>query len=119
MLFPWSLRAQTALTVPDSHPSHIPGPYFSLPGTSPPAQQFHSSAGLQLPKALPCPAMGPAELGLFLSPRRYPMPGPWSTLVAPYCSAPGWGNGTGPGYPDGPHRQPWRTGPTGLVVPWY
>ena len=62
--------------------------------------QHHSRASLQLPTALPCPAMDPAELGqhgheAMSQPRLSPSPPPWlcPTILGPclpLARCPGW-----------------------------
>ena len=69
------------------YPAHGPRPHVILPGRQPLPQGCHSRACLQLPTTLPCPAMGPAELG----PPVGPHPGLALTCPHPQGGAQGWG----------------------------
>lgn len=73
------------------------------------AQRGCSRAGLQLPTASPCLAMGPADPGPPSGPRLIPKEVPIRRDgAAPGCPAPGWGSGTGHGCQALPrcHKEP-------------
>ncbi|KAK4826401.1 hypothetical protein QYF61_008688 [Mycteria americana] len=76
-------KALPALPVP-AHPAHGAGPHVSPLGPSALPQQCRSRAGLQLPTAQPCLAMGPPKLGLDSAcPRELPNAWGWGCPTAP------------------------------------
>lgn len=64
--WPWG-QCQAGPSLPSSPtaspPAHRPGPNFCPQCHQPLPQQCHNRASLQLPSALPCPAINPTELG--------------------------------------------------------
>lgn len=87
-------------------PVHSLGPYVSPQGHQPLPQRHYTGADLQLPTALPCPAMGLAKPGLpprltswpslcpSQSPGRCPVPWAGAAPEPPICLAPGWAGRT-------------------------
>ena len=89
------------------HPAHSPGPCVSPQGHQPWPQWCCTRAGLQLPTALSCPAVGLLSQACpwchimawpqpIPSPGRCPMPRAGAALVPAGCPALGWGSGMAP-----------------------